>query len=218
MKNVFIFFVLILFTSNLYSQIDFKDEPESFNDKYQGYYDYKKINKTFNKEFNLKNDYDFEMRLWIDPSPMQSRHLFLMKKTGDKWDAACYHLRYNSKKEILINQDNLTKLWTDLMRNNVLTLPDQEILREKMRVYTADTLAAQGIYYNLSNTPYENPFILDGVFYRIELRTKDAKRAYTYHCPKGYIKECPNVEELFHAYAIVYLIFRKIGWNPEDIC
>ena len=166
----------------------------------------------------MTKDYDFEFRLWIDPSPMMNRLLFVMKKKADNWMAAFYKDISGKMEEVTVDQQHLDKLWEDLVRNKVLTLPHQEEIRNKMRVYYADTLYAMGFSFPLSEGPYYKPYILDGVFYRMELRTPDKERSYTYHCPKGYLKECPNVEELFRAYAIVCLVFRKIGWDPDNIC
>lgn len=223
---LFTFSILFIFNSQVYSQIDFENEPESFSDSYDKYYDYEKLNQSIDKDFDIKNDYDFELRFWIDPAPMSGRSLFQLRKKDNKWIARFFthtvELKENKAhsywKEKELNQDNLDELWHMLTVNQLLTLPTLDSIRDKMRVYSADTLAVQGIYTQLSGRPYYNPYILDGVLYRTELKTQDKKRSYTYHCPKGYMKECPNVEELFRAYAIAYLIFRRIGWNPDDIC
>lgn len=217
MKKILVI-LFTLFAVNGYSQIGFDDDPESFKDWYDSIYNYEKINKQFDKEFKLTKDYDFEFRLWIDPSPMTNRLLFVMKKKADNWTAGFYKNVSGRMEEVAVDQSDLDKLWGDLMRNKVLTVPTQKDVRDKMRVFSSDTLYAFGYNDPFSNGPYYDPYILDGVFYRIELRTPDKKRSYTYHCPKGYLQECPNVEELFRAYAIVCLIYRRLGLNPDNIC
>jgi len=229
MKHILIT-ILILFAGNVCSQkIDFENDPESFNDTYNKYYDYASLNKSIDDDFNIKNDFDldFELRLWIEPAPMSGRSLFMMRKKNDVWNARffTFTLEFREDKSIHsyweekeLSQDNLDELWRMLTINQVLTLPTLDSIRDKMRVYTADTLAVQGIYTDLSGGPYYNPYILDGVQYRIELRTPDKKRSYSYHCPAGYMKECPNVEELYRAYAIIALIFRRTGLSLDIIC
>ncbi|NDV95126.1 hypothetical protein D0T84_09360 [Dysgonomonas sp. 521] len=227
MKAIISLLFLMLFIPDIHSQIDFENDPASFDDAYNKYYDYKRLNKSIDKDFDIKNDFDFELRFWIEPAPMSGRSLFLLRKKDDKWNVRFFTHTLEFKedesihsywKEKELEQKGLSGLWQMLRDNHILTLPTLDSIRDKMRVYSADTLAAQGIYTQLSGGPYYNPYVLDGVSYRTELRTKDKKRSYSYHCPKGYLKECTNVEELYRAYAIVYLIFRRIGLNPDDIC
>ncbi len=225
MKNILVILFALL-SVNAYSQIDFDNDPDSFNDTYNKHYDYEKLNKDINKEFGVTDKYDFEFRFWIEPAPMSGRSIFILSKKDDQWNARCFTQKVKIQDQVVsvywqekeLAQNDLVELWGKLRGNQILTLPTLDSIRDKMRIYSADTLAVQGIYTNLSGGPYYDPYILDGVLYRIELRTQDKKRSYSYHCPKGYLKECPNVEELFRAYAIVCLVFRKIGWDPDNIC
>lgn len=225
MKNILII-LFALFAINAYSQIDFENDPKSFNDIYNKHYNYKGLNKDINKKFGLADNYDFELRLWVEPAPMSGRSVFILRQKNNLWNARYFTEKIKVEgeavsafwKEKELVQDDLGQLWQNLRNNQILTLPTLDSIRNKMRVYYADTLYISGLNFPLSDGPYYKPYILDGVSYRIELKTQNKKRSYTYHCPRGYLKECPNVEELFRAYAIVALIFRKVGLNPNTIC
>ncbi|MDH6307633.1 hypothetical protein M2451_000082 [Dysgonomonas sp. PFB1-18] len=226
MKKILILIIGILFTDLSYSQIDFKDEPKSFKEKNKKWYNFGRRNKEINTEFKLKNDYDFELRLWTDPAPVLGPSVFVMQQKDNKWTAQYYaqairkegdkYIPYWKKKDL--DSEKLNELWAKLVENQVLTLPTQDSIRDRMRIYSTDTLAVFYPPNQLAGWPYYAPAILDGMIYRVELRTKKKKRTYTYHCPKGYLENCPNVEELYRAYAIIVLIRKYAGLNLSAIC
>ena len=208
----FFFFIIssLFFCSNALAQIDFKDDPESIINKYTDYVD---LNNRADKNLYLDNDFDFEFRLWTDEN-WGYKSLFLLRKKNNVWKAN--FIKYDGQKDIWskqkVKQKNLDGLWNYLLRNQILTLPTQDSVRYKMKLFEADTVM---IFFE--EDTYKKIQIVDGTGYRFELRTKEKKRAYEYHCPKSYLEHYPGVEELYRAYAIIILVRRQLGLS-YDIC
>jgi hypothetical protein len=211
MKRFFTIYVCLLFAYQAYSQIDFRNDPASVNDKYTNYQD---LNRRADQKLGLTNDFDFEFRLWTNESLANFYSLFILRLKNDAWSARYVEYDGSSKtwEASGVDQEGLDRLWYALERQKVLTLPTQDSIRDKMKIYAADTTA---VFYSQADV-YKTATITDGIGYRYELKNKTKQRAYNYHSPKGYLEPFPNVEEFYRAYAIVALVRRQLGQHIDE--
>ncbi|MDH6307634.1 hypothetical protein M2451_000083 [Dysgonomonas sp. PFB1-18] len=211
MKRFFTISLLLLFVYQAYSQIDFRNDPASVNDKHTNYQD---MNRRADQKLGLTNDFDFELRLWTNEGLANFYSLFILRLKNDVWSAR--YIEYDGISKTWeasgVDQQGLDRLWYALERQKVLTLPTQDSIRDKMKIYAADTTA---VFYSQADV-YKTATITDGIGYRYELKNKTKQRVYNYHSPKGYLEPFPNVEEFYRAYAIVALIRRQLGQRIDE--
>lgn len=202
MKSIIIFFISFLFIFNSPGQTDFKaDSIVNTNDS--------QILHLIDSTFKLDKAYDFEFRLWTKPSLVSYANVFILTQKNKIWTARffeCYGNKASKVSEKKVNQSGLDSLWKRLVANQVLTLPTQDSLKARMRMFLADTSQE----FDEGDT-YRQVSIMDGTVYHFELATKEKNRSYYYHCPKGYLKYYPNVEELYRAFMIIVLVRKYLG-------
>jgi len=86
--------------------------------------------------FNLKKNYDFELRLWKRHFQDNFDHVFILTLKNNKWKARYFdrNLQLGKStdfKEKKVDQTKLDQMWMTLTENKLLTLPDQKELKEK---------------------------------------------------------------------------------------
>lgn len=135
--------------------------------------------------------------------------VFILTLKSNKWVARYFDLKDSNRSgrkltERPVDQSKVEQLWELLVQNNVLTLPDQKALRERMVTYVVDT----------NNLAYGNPGSLtmtDGIMYSFELRTPAKRRFYSYGNPYACLKRYGNIQELYNVVIIIMLIEKFLG-------
>jgi len=204
MKSITIFFISFLFIFNSSGQTDFKADSIANTNASE-------ISHLIDSTFRLDKNYDFEFRLWTKPSLVSYANVFILTQKNKIWTARFFEYYGNRTSKISerkVNQSGLDSLWKRLVANQVLTLPTQDSLKAKMRMFVADTSQE----FDEGDT-YKQVSIMDGTAYYFELATKGKNRSYYYHCPKGYLKYYSNVEELYRAFMIIVLVRKYLGLN-----
>ena len=133
-----------------------------------------------------------------------------MSNNNGLWKARYFEYVKNSFIEIKVDQSNLDELWKGISYHQVLTLPDQNSLRKRMRKYIADSS-----YVFEHDAEYSSMMIMDGTRYRFELSSPGKRRFYEYHCPVGYLKKYSNIEELYRVFAIIIYIRKYLALKLE---
>ena len=204
MKSTIIFTISFFFVFNSFGQIDFKaDSIPNQN--------FSRLSYIIDSTFKLDKTFDFEFRLWTNPSLVSNTNVFILRLKDKIWTARFFE--YNGNKasklsETKVNQTKLDSLWKSLVANQVLTLPTQDSLKHKMKMFVADTSQT----YDEGDV-YRQVIITDGIAYHFELTTQEKIRSYDYHCPQGYLKYYPNVEELYRAFVVIALVRKYLGLN-----
>lgn len=204
MKSVFIFFISLFSISNLLGQTDFKADPIAGNH-------YSELSRLIDSTFKLNKTYDFQFRLWTAPSLVSYANVFILTQKDKIWTARFFEYYGKKTPNVLernVNQSGLDSLWQKLVAKQVLTLPTQDSLKRKMKIFIADTSKSFD-----EGDSYKKVIITDGVEYHFELRTPEKSRSYSYHCPRGYLKHYPNIEELYRAFMIIILVRKYLGLN-----
>ena len=206
MKSYISFIIALFFLTNSFGQINFKADSSTSESNWLT-----RISHSIDSTFRLDKTYDFEFRLWTIPSLTKDANVFILTQKNNNWTGRFieyngYQLQKLSERKV--NQVKIDSLWRKLIANQVLTLPTQTSIENKMRKYIADTL-----YSFEEKGIYSVPEFSDCTGYRFELLTQDKKRTYTYFCPTEYLTKFPNVEEFYRAFSIIVLVRKYIGLN-----
>ncbi|MEO6404990.1 MAG: hypothetical protein ABIY51_00680 [Ferruginibacter sp.] len=174
---------VLLFQLGLVAQPKFEHDP-NYCPQY----------KFVDSVFNLKATNDFEFRFCIRHSGLfgGNSSIIIISENDNKWKANIYNLSFFPVESFLEDTQNLPNpllLWKKLLKQKVLTLPDNSLLRTKD-----------------GKIPYSNT--RDGTTYTFELITKAAKRSYSYYAPYGAIEEYPEIKEFKSVLEMVFLIER----------
>jgi hypothetical protein len=205
MKSYLVFAFAILFHAAAFCQLDFVPDSNTSDHDFR-------LDSLLNKSARLDTSFDFEFRLWSRHALIDLSEVFVMSWKASKWHARYFQFQKGKFIERPVNQGRLDSLWAEVTYHKVLILPDQNILRDHMRKYIADTS-----YVLNKDAEYSSAQVSDGISYRFELAGKSKKRTYEYHCPAAYLTLYPNIEELYRAYAIIILI-RKYLDLPLTAC
>ena len=201
---------LLLFSPTIFSQTDFQGDS-----LYSESIRVNRIDSVIGSSLSLDTDNDFEFRLWTLPSLTNYATLFVLVQRRGKWAARYFEYRGNDNINVTesnVDPGTLDSLWKRLVANQVLTLPTQDSIRNKMKIFIADTSYALD-----EDDTYKRVMITDGTIYRFELKDRNERRAYEYHCPMGYLQHYPNLEELYRAFSIIVLVRKYLGL-PLKIC
>jgi hypothetical protein len=148
------------------------------------------FDKEVDSVFNIQKDVDFEFRFTIVPStfiPGRQITFFILTQNHNRWKGRLFK-RINSKySETPIDSSNLKNLWTQLLNQEVLTMPNDFDLKDK-----------QG---EIARTNMK-----DGTTYYFSLVSKTAKRSYSYYSPKSAIEDYPEIAAFKHVSNIIDLI------------
>lgn len=201
MKYIYLVTILFFLSVNAFSQMLFENESGSHPIKDD------KLEKIINKKFELPENSELEFRLHTIPTLTNGQSVFIMRLKNKIWEA--YFFRKDNRDSwtaVEVDNSKLDSLWIRLEKNQVLTLPDQRLVEDRMKIFTADTTAV------LEDWGHMETRIMDGVGYRFELAQYSyRKRAYSYHCPHAYLQRYPNIEELYRAYSIIVLVYKFLG-------
>ena len=153
--------------------------------------------RTVDSLFNLSKDFDFELRLSVNPSLLPGRQLFVLSAKDLRWSLRCFEFSRDDTtftwKERFSTREP-TELWREIQEKNPLHLLSEDELTD------SDGNELQlGMY--------------DGVFYAFELKNKKGERHYYYRCPKAWQKKYPHIKEFKRASDIIdafYASFAKV--------
>lgn len=204
MKSIFIFFISSFSILNLFGQTNFKADPIADDH-------YSEFSRLIDSTFKLDKNYDFQFRLWTNPSLVSYSNVFILTQKDKIWTARFFEYYGNRTPNVLerkVDQSGLDSLWQRLVAEQVLTLTTQDSLKGKMKIFIADTSQSFD-----EGDSYKKVIITDGVEYHFELRTPEKSRSYSYHCPQGYLRHYPNVEELYRAFMIIVFVRKYLGLN-----
>lgn len=176
---------------------------------------YEATYNSLDSEFKLQKNADIEFRLWTNPSLIFYRNCFILTKHDGIWTARFFEFTGGQKgkwTETKTKETNLDSIWRRLVKNQVMTLPTQDSLNSRMRIFSADSTL---IYYDEDDV-YKKVVVNDGAVYTFQIMTKNFDRTYQYHSPVSYLKHNPNIEELYRAYAIISIIRKYLGLALEN--
>jgi len=141
----------------------------------------------------LKSKNKIEIRFIASPSFKQPNYIILTY--NKKWNAKRFY--YKPGTDLLLSKDvnimNIDTVFSQLVINNIFSLPDQKSLKKGKYTYN----------------PVTNEFInsvmssVDGTCYYIEFKVGDLYRRYRYWNPDVYADFYPQVYELRNAANIV---------------
>ncbi len=180
------------------------------------------------KEPTLQNG-EHQIRLWVKTELMygEAQQLFILTKRKDKLRLTQYAIRYNkqtfrSHTLITRNVPADINLWQELIKNDVLTLPDQSLLRAQIfpKPIKDSSWVELGSDGALTvHAKKKEPFLIigDGTSYYFQLFDSVSHRTYGYHCPESYSRVRAKVVELRKVTAILRLIWHAFEVKQE-IC
>lgn len=192
-KLLILFFILTALAG--YTQPKFNNDTS-----YRPFYNF--LFEEIDSTFRLSKNNEFEFRLLITHSRTMANTLFILSLKNNHWSARLFErtrMRVDTLIERPVNQQDLVKLWKELEKNNVLTIPESHDLRDR-----------KGNEIDL--------FIHDGMYFRFELLTADNKRSYSYHCPKAYQEEYKYIKAYRNVVSIIRLIYKYCAIKPAYIC
>lgn len=228
MQLKFFFFLLLFLSEDAIAQLDTSYRfPAPFNfelDKSQPniYFvgdslpKHVHCNKELDSMLDLNKDYDFQFRLWTKGFWCISA--FVLTYKNQTWEARYFdefnlltkELRTSKKQRVRerkVDQSMIRQLWWILQNNDILTLPDQRLLSDRLSTYHIDTTDFFTYQTHSLRT--------DGVVYTFELINSIKSRCYSYYSPESYFKEY-NVKELAQVITNVKLIEKFLAINIKN--
>ncbi|MBS1506505.1 MAG: hypothetical protein JSS79_07665 [Bacteroidetes bacterium] len=137
------------------------------------------------------------LRIFLDPGTTNSGHVLELSKANGVWKGMKYDyfLRISSKGTVgkikRVNRCELKSndwevLWMKLEKLNVLTLPDQQDIKDKLRT-PITSKRGKG---------YEVISVLDGSSYDLMVMKDTLFSYYSFHSPWVYAEKYPAVDEV----------------------
>jgi hypothetical protein len=169
----------------------------------------KRYDKALDSQYHLGMDYTFEFRLKQYYLQSNFDNVFVLTQKRGKWTARYFDRNNNTHDQLVfteraVDQSSVNQLWQLLVKNEVLTLPSQSFVADRLMGYEVDT----------TNLPYANMRrldVTDGATYEFSLLSPTQQRHYSYGCPQTYLKHFSNVKELFQAVMLITLIEKFLG-------
>lgn len=211
--RISLFLYLFLFATSSFAQFDFKSDTKrarnvSFKGDTSSNINYK-LDQIIDSAYKLDKNYDFEFRLWKRHLMFNFDNVFILTLKNNSWTVRYFDrnngLRDETKfTERPVDQSKVNQLWELLVENNVLTLPDESLLQDRMVRYIIDTT-------NLHAGTIQKTDATDGILYCFELLTPHKKKYYNYGCPNFLLERYGNIKELYNAVLLVLLIQKFLG-------
>ena len=200
MKHLFTLIFSIVIFCNLFGQTNSDLKTQAV---------YRKAYNSIDSLFHLIKNPNVEFRLWTNPSLVSYRSCFILSNKSGHWQSRFFEFKGGEQPkwtETITSQDKLDSIWTRLLNNRALTLPTQDSLNNRMRIYSADSTL---IYYK--DDEVDSKIVVDdGTFYTFQVFTSKLNRTYQYYSPVAFLKHNPNIEELYRAYAIISIVRKHL--------
>lgn len=157
-----------------------------------------------------------EIRIFKDRGITNGGEVLIMRNTGLKWEAFLYKYYYKVSKRGVENKfkklevialkpkSNWTQFWNALKDNQLLSLPDDQLIEDKKRGPAEYNEFRQAVMYKKVD-------IMDGTGYDVELKVDGLLRYYSYRNPEAYLEHFPQVEELQSFSGILHLIRQEFS-------
>jgi hypothetical protein len=199
--------VIIFIISQVSGQTEIRGNTKIETDKFIS----DTINLSPNKEFEKrakikpidKVNSDVEIRLYKLTSLSNTNNLKIIKLKNDKWTALEYdesNKPVKIKKHQLLAQNDFHGLFIKLLSENIIRLPRQSELKDKMRKFVTEN-GRQG---------EQKILVSDGYHYTVELKIGEGFRTYDFSNPDTYASFYDNVEELKNYVAITELFEKEL--------
>ena len=165
--------------------------------------------------FDKQKNFSFQFRYWKQGTTTLSTTVFILTLEDKKWNAKCYLPNSNWQtdkkyfREINVDATKLDQLWELLVNNNILTLPTESKLKDKMVKYTIDTT-------NLSIGQIQHLEMTDGILYNFQLINFEGTKTFSYSCPQLHLKHFGNVQEFYNASVIILLLKKYLGLSDIE--
>jgi hypothetical protein len=153
---------------------------------------------------------DIDLRVFLDRGTTTSGQIIRIVKKVNVWTGTKYD--YQLKIENGRTSNTITKstkttlkskhwdsLWINLEQHNILTLPTQEDIKDKLRKEVITDLGKM----------YDVLVVMDGSSYDLTVAKGDILHAYSFRSPWEYAQEYPEVEEVRNYDAIVSLLEKE---------
>lgn len=175
MKKFIFYIAIIFFANNSFSQTNFTFLCDT---------DYVVLKSHLLNLRNNKISYnpDFELRIWFSNGSglPHKDYLINLIYNDKKWEGFYYTFLHKNKIKtscFKIQNINYDSLFIVLKNNNLLNLPNQNVLK-----------------YRAFEEKESDLIIMDGTNYRFELITPYCRRRYEYYCPQEYAKHYNYIE------------------------
>ena len=173
-----------------------------------------------NSDFKIPDSltYKTEVRIYKGGGITNYASLFRMYRVKDKkWITEFYEdyakienqTELRIKKRSIKSENDMEFVYLNLIRSNILDLPNQEEIRWKLSgrdsIYKIKRKwrGKEIVEYDSSRKIIS---ILDGVVYKVQVRGFDKENNFTFYNPESYLKEYPDVDELIYMNEILDII------------
>lgn len=140
---------------------------------------------------------EIDLRIFLDRGITNGGHVVRIIKTGSTWTGIKYDYLIKLKKgtvtekinkvtRTILKSRNWDSLWTHLESLNILTLPNQDDIKDKLRTEVT-TKRGKG---------YEVLIVNDGESYDLNVRHLSSTRCYSFYSPWTYSNKYPEVSEV----------------------
>lgn len=173
-------------------------------------------NHWIEKQLNIANitatDMEIDLRIFLNRGITNGGHVLHIMKNNKGWSGTKYDYwlkmndGYVTEKVKKINKTKLKSndwdsLWTKLQQFNVLNLPNQASIKDKLRKKVKSN---RGDGYEA----YEVMIVTDGSSYDLEIKIREKIAKYSFHEPCVYSNKYPEVEEV-RSYCNIILTLEK---------
>jgi len=144
-----------------------------------------------------KSSDEIDLRIFLDRGITNGGHVVHLIKSNGAWTGVKYDYLLKMKKGTVINKitkttktelksKNWDSLWNKLENFDILTLPTQDSIKDKLRKEVT-TNRGKG---------YEVMVVTDGSSYILKLKKDDRFIGYSFHEPWTYSQKYPSVDEV----------------------
>ena len=178
----------------------------------------------------LNTNFDFQLRFWS----YRQGWVFVMTMRDNNWCCQSYNFSFNKKKKIKIKKNNIIdpncdSIWNYLVANNVLNLPDMELIEKDMYITVMpelvekETIDIQNEEFLPVNSITNDATVIkqterklrhliaDGGSYSLELLKGNKYKRIVYRNPVAYAEIYKNVEELQEMSNIIQFIYEILN-------
>jgi hypothetical protein len=142
-------------------------------------------------------DNEVDLRIFLDRGITNGGHAIRIIKNNGKWTGTKYDYFLKMKKGTITNKitkttktdlktNNWDSLWTELEKLDILELPNQDDIKDKLRKEVT-TKRGKG---------YEVLSVMDGSSYDLIVKKDQNISNYSFHSPWTYSKKYPDVDEV----------------------
>lgn len=140
---------------------------------------------------------EVDLRIFLGRGITNGGHVVRIVKSSSGWTGTKYDYLLKRKKgqvaekiakttKTELKSNNWDSLWTKLETLDIMTLPSQDEIKDKLRKEVT-TNRGKG---------YEVMVVIDGSSYNLKLKSRDKVVQFSFHEPWTYFQKYPDVEEV----------------------